>query len=269
MQTNENKTNPNDSQRLRVATFNIRYDNPKDGVNAWPNRREWVRDLMDFHDFDLVGVQEALAHQIEYLAQGRFGFVGIGRDDGKRAGEFAPILYDKTRFELLQDGTFWLSETPEKPSRGWDADLNRICTWARLRDRTTARTFFLFNTHFDHRGEVARAQSAELLLTKTEAIAGQEPFFLTGDFNLGPETAPIRRLSAALRNCREVTEVRAYGPVGTFHGFDVQRTPDGPIDYIFVSRPIRVLKYAALPDNWGQRYPSDHLPVAIHASITG
>src|SRR5262249_12102590 len=119
------------------------------------------------------------------------------------------------------------------------------------------------------RGEVARERSAELLLSQTEAIARQEPFFLTGDFNLGPESAPIRRLSAALRNSREVSETRPYGPVGTFHGFDVQRSPEGPIDYIFVNRPIRVLKYAALPDNWDQRYPSDHLPIAIHASITG
>jgi endonuclease/exonuclease/phosphatase family metal-dependent hydrolase len=254
---------------MNIATFNIRYDNPRDGINAWPNRREWVRDLLDYHELDIVGVQETLAHQVDFLAQGRFATVGVGRDDGKRAGEFSAILYDQKRFERLQDNTFWLSETPEQPSKGWDADLNRVCSWVRLRDRTTDRTFFVFNTHFDHRGQVARERSAELILQQTEAIAGAEPFFVMGDFNLTPETPPIRRLSAALRNARDVTEAKPYGPAGTFNGFDIQRPLESPIDYIFVNRPVRVLRFAVLPDNWGLRYPSDHLPVAIRAEITG
>lgn len=254
---------------LNVATFNIRYDTAKDGVNAWPNRREWVRDLLDYHELDIVGVQEALAHQIDFLAQGRFAMVGVGRDDGKRAGEFSAILYDQKRFERLLDGTFWLSETPEQPSRGWDADLNRVCSWVKLRDRLTERTFYHFNTHFDHRGTVARERSAELILKQADTLAGQEAFFVTGDFNLEPETSPIRRLSAALRNAREVSETKPYGPTGTFNGFDIQRPLEKPIDYIFVNRPVRVLRFAVLPDNWALRYPSDHLPIAIRAEITG
>lgn len=260
---------PTNGHALNVASFNIRYDNPGDGVNAWPNRREWVRELLDYHDLEIVGLQEALARQLEYLAQGRFASVGVGRDDGKKAGEFAPILYDQRRFERLRDETFWLSETPEKPSKGWDASLPRICTWAQFRDRVSGRVFFVFNTHFDHWGTVAREKSAELLLKQTEAIAGPAPFFLTGDFNLNPDTAPVRSLSAALRNARDLSEAKPYGPTGTFNGFDFQDPPDGPIDYIFVNRPVRVLKYAVLPDNWDHRYPSDHLPVAIRAEVGG
>lgn len=262
-------TVPNAGSPLNLATFNIRYDNARDGVNAWPNRREWVRELIDYHDLHIIGVQEALAHQIEFLAQGRFAFVGIGRDDGKKAGEFAPILYDQKRFERLTDQTFWLSETPEKPSRGWDAALNRICTWIQLRDRVTGRSFFVFNTHFDHRGVVAREKSAELLLKQAETIAGQSPFFITGDFNLDTESVPIRTLGTVLRNAHDVSETKPYGPTGTFNGFDFQNPPTGPIDHIFVNRPVRVLKYAVLPDNWNHRYPSDHLPVAIRAEVTG
>jgi endonuclease/exonuclease/phosphatase family metal-dependent hydrolase len=255
---------------LNIATFNIRYDNPMDGVNAWPNRREWVRDLIDYHEFDIVGIQEALAHQIDFLGEKRLAFVGVGRDDGKRAGEFSAILYDRKRFERLADGTFWLSPTPDVPSRGWDANLNRICTWARLRDRANrGREFFVFNTHFDHQGEEARRQSADLILRRIPGIAGKKPFVLIGDFNSKPETPQIQRLSSALRNARTVTERKPYGPFGTANGFDIKRPLDTHIDYIFVSPQVRVLKYAVLPDNWELRYPSDHLPVAIRAEIRG
>ncbi|MBC8138428.1 MAG: endonuclease/exonuclease/phosphatase family protein [Fibrella sp.] len=253
---------------VNIATFNIRYDNPGDGVNAWPNRKEWVRDLMDYHAFDIVGVQEALANQVDFLAGGRFDYVGVGRDDGKRAGEFAALFYDRKRFARRESGTFWLSETPDVPSKGWDADLNRVCSWARLADKESGdRDFFVFNTHFDHKGVVARERSAELILARIKTIAGKKPFFLTGDFNLTPDTVPVRKLAAELRDSRAVTETKPYGPFGTANGFDINRPLDTHIDYIFVSPGIRVLKYAVLPDNWGLRYPSDHLPVLIRAEI--
>jgi endonuclease/exonuclease/phosphatase family metal-dependent hydrolase len=255
---------------LNIATFNIRYDNPGDGVNAWPNRKEWVRDLIDFHAFDIVGVQEALAGQVDFLAGGRFDYVGVGRDDGKRAGEFSALYYDRKRFKKNESGTFWLSETPDVPSKGWDAALNRICSWAHLSDRESGdRDFYVFNTHFDHRGIVARERSAELILAKIKALAKKKPFFLMGDLNLTPDTVPVRKLAAELRDARAVTETKPYGPVGTFNGFDINRPLEQPIDYVFVSPGVRVLKFAALPDNWGGRYPSDHLPVMIRAEITG
>lgn len=253
---------------LNIATFNIRYDNPKDGVNAWPNRREWVRDLMDYHDFDVVGVQEALVHQLEFLTEKRLAFVGVGRDDAKRAGEFSAILYDKQRLRAVDSGTFWLSETPDVPSKGWDAQLKRVCTWARLQERTSGRELYLFNTHFDHKGAVARERSAGVILEKIAALAGKSaPVVLTGDFNAVPDSPPVRRVAAVLRNAREATESRPYGPHGTFQGFDTTRALEAPIDYIFVNARLRVLKFATLPDNWGQRYPSDHLPLVAKVEI--
>jgi len=253
---------------LNIATFNIRYDNPADGVNAWSNRREWVRDLIDYHEFDVVGVQEALAHQVEFLAQGRLVSVGVGRDDGKKAGEFSAVLFDKNRFERRGDGTFWLSEKPEEPGMGWDAACPRVCTWVRLRDkRSGGCEFVVLNTHFDHVGAVAREKSADLILSRISKIAGSAPFFLTGDFNLRPDTGPIRKIAAVLRDSKQATERSPYGPAGTFSGFDVQRPLDAPIDYIFVGPKVRVLRYAVLPDNWGKRYPSDHLPVVIRAEV--
>ena len=250
---------------LNVASYNIRYDNKSDGLNAWPNRREWLRDLMDYHEFDIVGIQEALVHQLEFLTEGRFDFVGVSRDDGDRAGEFAPILFDRNRFESQDSGTFWLSETPDVPSKSWDSSLKRICTWAKLRNRATGKTFFVFNTHFDHQGNIAREKAAEIILEKIAKIAGAATFLLTGDFNLTPDTPPIQRLSAALRNARTVTETKPYGPFGTFNAFDIKCPLDAQIDHIFVSSDVTVLRYAVLPDNWGLRYPSDHCPVIIKA----
>ncbi len=253
---------------FNIATFNIRYDNPKDGVNAWPQRREWVRALLDYHEIDIVGIQEALAHQADFLSEGRFALVGAGRDDGKRAGEFAAVLYDRTRFKARNAGTFWLSETPDTPSRGWDADLNRVCSWAHLDDKASpGRDFFVFNTHFDHKGTVARERSAELILSRIKSIAGNKPFFLIGDFNSTPDTAPIRRLASSLRDARVVSETKPYGPAGTFHGFSAARSLDAPIDYIFTGSQTRILKYAALSENWNGRFPSDHLPVVVRAEV--
>ena len=195
-------------------------------------------------------------------------YVGVGRDDGKRVGEFAPVFYDRNRFNPEDSDTFWLSETPDIVSRGWDADCLRICTWVRLHDTLVpGSSFFVFNTHFDHRGPVAQDRSADLILQKIRAIAGETPFFLTGDFNLTPDTAPIRRIASELRDCREVTETKPYGPAGTFNGFNLHGSLETPIDYIFTSRGVRVFKYATLPDNWDQRFSSDHLPVAVCAEI--
>lgn len=257
----------NEKKDLVLASYNIRYENSGDGNNSWANRREWVRDLIDFHGFDIVGIQEALYPQLEFLTQKRLASIGVGRDDGAKAGEFSAILYDRDKFEVRKSGTFWLSETPETPSKSWDSSLNRICTWGQFRIRGTRREFYFFNTHFDHRGTVAREKSAELILEQIAKIADRKPFVLTGDFNMDPAAAPIRKLASALRDARAVSEMRPYGPPGTWSSFDTQRSIDTIIDYIFVSPDVRVRRYGILPDSWGQRYPSDHLPVVIHASI--
>ena len=176
---------------LRVMTFNIRYNEPRDGVNAWTNRKTKVADVIRFHKADLVGVQEAQYNQLQDLEKllPDFAWCGVGRTDGKLEGEFSAILYRKSRFKLLQTETFWLSETPEKAgSKGWDANYPRIVTWAKFLDKKTKKTFFHFNTHFDNIGEKARTESAKFLLAQTEKISGKFPFVVTGDFNAKEST---------------------------------------------------------------------------------
>src|SRR5688500_2630733 len=180
---------------LRVMTFNIRYDNPSDGVNAWPNRKDWVASLVRFHGADVVGVQEALAHMLTDLDARLPGFarVGVGRADGRAEGEFSAILYRAERLELLDSGTFWLSPTPEVPgSKGWDTAIERIATWARFRDRRTGCSHLHLNTHFDHIGEQARQESARLIRRRIATIADDLPIIVTGDLNADPQSAPYR-----------------------------------------------------------------------------
>src|SRR5687768_13070113 len=194
-----------DSRALRVMTFNIRYDEPRDGDNAWANRKTKVAGVIRFHKADVVGVQEALLTQLRDLEQllPDFAWCGVGRTDGKEAGEYSAIMYRRSRFQLLETKTFWLSETPETAgSKGWDAALPRIVTWAKFSDRVSKKTFFHFNTHFDHRGENARTESASLILRKIGEIAGKHPFILTGDLNVREDTDAYRTLTAGNRTTR-------------------------------------------------------------------
>jgi endonuclease/exonuclease/phosphatase family metal-dependent hydrolase len=253
------------SQQMNIVTFNIRYNTPNDGINAWPNRIEMVTGLLKFHEADLFGLQEALHEQIldVYNNMPGFEWFGVGRDDGKKAGEFSPIFYNKSKFILIENGTFWLSETPEKPSKGWDAALNRLVTWGKFKSKVTGKQFLVFNTHFDHRGVEARKQSAVLIRKKIEEMTSNKnlPLILTGDFNLTPDQEPISLIKKYLSDSREVTEQPPYGPVGTFNSFDWNAPMEGRIDYIFVQGGVSVLKYAVLTDSKEKRWPSDHLPV--------
>jgi endonuclease/exonuclease/phosphatase family metal-dependent hydrolase len=255
------------SQQINVVSFNIRYGTAPDGENSWPNRIEMVNGLLRFHDADIFGLQEALYQQILDIGNGLpgFGWFGIGRDDGDKAGEFTPIFYNKSKFKLLDHGNFWLSETPEKPSKSWDAALNRIVTWGKFESAETGKQFVFFNTHFDHRGVEARKNSAELIWKKIQEITQNKdiPVLVTGDFNLSPDSEPILLLKKHLRDSFEVSEEPAYGPVGTFQAFkiDAELTSKARIDYVFVNNKVDVLKYAALSDFKDHRFPSDHLPV--------
>lgn len=248
---------------LRVASFNLRYDTQKDGENAWPHRRDWVREILKQYDFHVFGAQEALRHMADFIAADGWEYVGVGRDDGKEAGEHAPIFYNPDRITCRDTGTLWLSPTPEIPSRGWDADLHRICTWAKLTDKATGQNFTFFNSHWDHNGEIARLESARLLLGRMPLLAGEEPYLLTGDFNLPPPAVPIRLVATVLRNARDAAEAPATGPVGTFNSYDPVTPPAGPIDYIFVSEGVRVLSFATLNEVRDGKTPSDHFPVAV------
>jgi endonuclease/exonuclease/phosphatase family metal-dependent hydrolase len=253
------------SQQMNVVTFNIRYNTQYDGVNAWPNRVDLVSGLLKFHEADLFGLQEALHGQILDLQKNLPGFewFGVGRDDGENAGEFSPIFYNKSKLILIESGTLWLSETPEKPSKGWDAALNRIITWGKFKSKVTGKLFYYYNTHFDHKGVEARKKSAELITQKIKEMTGSAgyPVILTGDFNLTPETEGIAIIRKYLRDSREITIAPPYGPVGTFNSFDWNAPMKDRIDYIFVNEMVEVLKYAVLTDSKEMRWPSDHLPV--------
>ena len=256
---------------VRVMTFNIRYNNPNDGEHAWPHRKERVASVIRFHEADLVGVQEALRGQIddlEALLPG-YAWFGVGRDDGVAAGEFAPVFYRKDRFELLEQATFWLSETPDVPgSKSWDAAITRIVTWGRFRDKTTGAVFFLFNTHFDHRGEQARTESARLIMTKIKALAGTFPVVVTGDFNVVPTTEAYRIMAEGLTDARDRSSTPPHGPDGTYAGFTVETgEAERRIDYIFVDATVSVRRYGVLADHWKGHYPSDHLPVLAEVVV--
>lgn len=246
-----------------VASYNIRYNNPGDGVNAWPNRREMVKGLVRYHEFDLFGVQESLRSQLLDLAEmTEFAFLGKGRDDGKEAGEHSAIFYRKDRFDVLVSGDFWLSQTHNVPGKGWDATCcNRICSWAKFNDRTTKKTFYFFCVHFDHQGVEARRESGKLMVQKMKEIAGNDLAICVGDLNSTPNTEQVKTIQTLLNDSYQVTAAPPYGPVGTFNGFKFDAPLKDRIDYIFVSKPINVLSYAVLTDAKDQRYPSDHQPV--------
>jgi endonuclease/exonuclease/phosphatase family metal-dependent hydrolase len=254
---------------LQVMTFNIRYNNPGDSLNAWPHRKDKVAGTVLFHEVTLLGVQEALYDQINDLQDRlpKYKHVGVGRDDGKTKGEFSAIFYDTTRMQLLNSKTFWLSTTPEVPgSKGWDAAITRIVTWAKFRDKKTNKVFFHFNTHFDHKGEVARRESAHLLLKQVAAIAGKMPAIITGDFNAKPADEPIQVVTNTsdplhLRDSKALSELPHFGTESTFNSFKATDQGNQPIDYIFLKGKFRVLQHATLTNSWQGRFASDHFAV--------
>lgn len=260
----------------RVMSFNIRLNTAGDGPNAWPYRKDLVASMLHLHRPDVVGLQEALPAQVDDLAARLpdFAWVGVGRDDGARQGEFAAIFYRRSRLTLLDQGTFWLSETPDVPgSLGWDAACIRIATWAKVRDTATDTTFFFYNTHFDHRGEKARNESARLLLKDAYMRAGATPVVVVSDLNCD-EGAPAYRLLTGgtvdiplrLQDAKVHSALPHHGPSGTFHAFTGELRER--IDYIFVSECIYVLRHATLADYWdGRRYPSDHMPVLADVAL--
>lgn len=262
---------------LRVMSFNIRYNNPGDGINAWPNRKDWVGGLIRFHGADVIGVQEALAGMLADLDSRLPGFarVGVGRTDGRTAGEYSAIYYRKDRLTLLDSGTFWLSPTPEVvASKGWDAALERIATWAKFRDAQTGCAYLHLNTHFDHVGEQARQESARLIRQRLATLGAGLPIVMTGDLNTNPTNAAYRvftrdtiaNASAPLLDAMLISKGGHYGPTATWNSF--KAIEEGQrIDYVMVSQQVSVLTHGILPDFWDGRFPSDHLPVLASLSI--
>jgi len=258
------------SQDLKVMTYNIRLSLESDKENAWDHRKDDAMALMNYYHPDYFGVQEAVPQQMVDIKTNLkdYDYVGVGRDDGKNQGEYSAIFYDKNKLEVLKSGTFWLSETPEKPSKGWDAAYNRVCTYAFFKIKKSGKKFLAMNLHFDHVGDVARVNSCKLILEKIKELNPQNlPLTLTGDFNLTDDTEPIKIISQSLDNVYYHSKKPHYGPKGTFTAFDVNTVPKERIDYIFV-KGFDVQSNRTINDRRENLlYPSDHFPILAEISF--
>ncbi|MDR0814739.1 MAG: endonuclease/exonuclease/phosphatase family protein [Bacteroidales bacterium] len=256
---------------IRVASYNVRYQNDGDGVNRWENRKNDLKALILFHDFDIFGTQEGMKPQLDFICkESGYAYTGNGRNDGKDAGEHSAIIYKTDRFKVLESGDFWLREDPGTPGLGWDATCcNRICSWAKFKDAHTKKEFYFFNVHFDHQGVLAREESGKLMVRKIKEIAKDATVICTGDFNSTPDAVQIATMQTILSDSYKVTKTPPYGPVGTFNSFKFDAPFEQRIDYIFVSKQIIVNKYGVLTDaTQDHRYPSDHLPVMADIKFT-
>lgn len=258
------------AQEHSIMTFNIRYATESDGINQWENRKDWVSTLIQFYEPDVFGIQEGLQSQVAFLDNElvKYSYVGVGRDDGETSGEYAAIFFKSGKLEVLDSGTFWLSETPDEPSFGWGANFRRIATWAKFKVKESGMEYLVFNAHLDHEVAEARLNSVKLIREKA-GDWGEEnvPVFIIGDLNARPDSPPIQYLSSVYKDAKDISEYPAYGPEGTFNGFDTSHPLDARIDYIFVNEKVRVYKYAVLADTQNERTPSDHLPVFIQYSL--
>ncbi len=259
-----------DAQSLKVMTYNIRYDNPGDSVNAWPNRIEKVSSLIRKHNPDIIGVQEALHHQLQDLIRilPDYSYVGVGRDDGKEKGEYSAILFRNSRFGLLSRNTFWLSENPDVPgSKSWDAAITRIVNIAKFFDKETKMEFKIFNTHFDHVGVQARSNSAAYLagVVVGSRVHNEIPILVLGDFNCERFEAAYKAMLVG----SDLTDTKpANDQTGTFCGFEVGKMECRAIDYIFHTKEWLLRNYFVINDNDGKYYPSDHLPVMAEFELS-
>ena len=254
---------------LEVVSYNIRYDNSQDGKNQWDIRKETLASYLLKSSPDIIGMQEVLNNQLADLSNflKEYKYVGVGREDGKTKGEYSPIFYRKSKLKVLISSTFWLSETPQKISVGWDAALERICTYALFIDRKSKKQFWVFNTHFDHLGEIARSESVNLILERISILnVNDYPILVTGDLNLTPETLPIKKFQSNLNDV--LSDLNLNDPkYGTFNGFDITKNANRRIDYIF-QKGFRVLSAEHMwiktpKDLWA----SDHHPVYLKCSF--
>lgn len=259
------------AQTLKVMTYNIRLDVDSDETNAWPFRKEYFSSQIQFYNPDVFGIQEAKPNQVIDISKAllEYNNVGIGRD-GIGQGESSNIFYKKERFTVKESNTFWLSETPNTISKGWDAALNRVCTYALFKDLKTKQLFWVFNTHLDHIGEQARTKGIELILSKIKELNTKKyPVILMGDLNSEPQDDRILLLKKAMDDTRAVSIEKPFGPSGTFNNFKHNEPVSKLIDYIFISKNsiLKVKKYAVLSDSKDLKYPSDHLPVYVEVNF--
>ncbi len=252
-------------QQVKIMSYNIRLDVKSDGENRWDARKYQVANLMSYHEADFMGLQEVQHHQLQFLQENlpQYAYIGVGRDDGKEGGEYSCIFYDKEKFTVVEQGTFWLSPTPETPSKGWDAAYPRVCTWGLFKMKKSKQMFYVVNTHLDHVGKLARKNSVNLIMERVAKINVKNTLvFFTGDFNSLPTDEPITDVTKTYANTRAISK-QVYGAPDTWNGFKFTEKLDGCIDYIFANDPskIEVEKFATLTDSYDLKYPSDHLPV--------
>lgn len=253
--------------RLKVISLNIRYDNPRDGVNAWPNRKDIVVDFLEGERADIFGLQEVLFHQYSYIDSllPEYSSVYAGRDDGKKKGEMSPVFYNSKRFKALESNTFWLSETPGIPgSKGWGAVLPRVVTWVKLYDRTSEEEHYFFNTHFSHMSDSARLMSSLILAEQVREISGNSKFVITGDFNMLPDSKAYKALTRdggnMISDTYLITKSDPEGASYTYNGFK-NEPGSGRIDYIFVKEGTVIYTHETLKIKKDSIFISDHWPV--------
>ncbi len=252
---------------VRYATFNIRYDNPADSLNNWQYRKDTVCKFILDRGLEIIGMQEVLHNQLEDLKNGLPGYsaIGIGREDGKTVGEYAPLFFRNDRFEVLQSNTFWLSQYPDSVGFiGWDGACTRIATWAKFKEKSSGRVFMAVNTHFDHVGTEARRKGALLIIERIKEIVGNQPAILTGDFNVSEQSEAYKTLTTndyMLKDAYKIAET-TEGPEYTFHDFGrIAENERQKIDFIFVSSSVKVLKSEIPQEGKGATgYLSDHNP---------
>jgi endonuclease/exonuclease/phosphatase family metal-dependent hydrolase len=251
------------SDPIKIISYNIRNNNPNDGKDIWENRRETITDFIEKEAPDFLGLQEVNYPQIQYLNSNliNYNFIGVGRDDGKTRGEFSPIYFNESKYNLLLSNTFWLSKTPNDISVGWDAAMERICTYGLFEQKNDGSKVWVFNTHFDHIGNVAREKSVDLILSKIKDLTkDKDQIIITGDFNLSDDSVPIKKLQNFYNdvNIKMDNNSKFYG---TFNNFKIDNNYNNRIDYIFYKN-FELIKSSHLHVTTDQgRWASDHHPV--------
>ena len=258
----DSQAKKNEAEELKVMSYNIRMGIAKDGTNSWEFRCPATIAMLKDQQPDIFGVQEAFEFQIKFIEEycRNYRSVGVGRDDGKKKGEYMSIFWNKKRIKLIKWGTFWLSETPDEPSRGWDAYCRRTATWALMKDKKTGRKFYYVNTHLDHKGKEAQKNGLKLIVDRIESINPQGyPMVLTGDFNIKPDNAALTDLDARMQSARKVAPVTDSH--NTFNGWSVKPT-DSVIDYIYISGFSACPEYQTVTKKYADKqFVSDHYPI--------
>ncbi|GAB2625998.1 endonuclease/exonuclease/phosphatase family protein [Belliella aquatica] len=257
-------------QSYQFATYNIKFDDLNDSENLWKDRSSHLINLMQFHKMDLIGTQEGMKNQLDEISSTlKYPYIGQSREEDGIKGEFSAIFYNPKKFTLIESNTFWLSPTPDKASKGWDAALNRICTYGKFEDKD-GQQFHVFNIHYDHVGQKAREESSKLVLDKIKSINVENtPVILMGDFNVEKDNKAYEIIvKSDFNDSKNLSQSTPFGAIGTFNGFNWEKKPERIIDYIFVNQGIEVIRYGILTDNYGLKYPSDHFPVMIEVSFS-